>query len=107
MKIAILCECLRDKCWVSHHFGKAPFICFYDTETGEMVKERNPFITSLQRGFGRAMVEYAYSKGASVIIGPPTPGPGPMESAEALGITYVSAQPRTPVEEAIKKVISS
>ncbi len=107
VKIAILCECLRDKCWVSHHFGKAPFVCFYDTQTGEMVKERNPFITSIQRGFGRAMVEYVYSKGASVLIGPPAPGPGPLEALEALGINYISMEPRTPVEEALKKVMSS
>ena len=71
-----------------------------------MVKERNPFITTLQRGFGRAIVEYVYTKGASVLVGPPAPGPGPLESIEAFGMNYISSNPKTSIEEVIKKIIS-
>jgi predicted Fe-Mo cluster-binding NifX family protein len=100
MRVAVLCECLNDKCWVAHHFGLAPIICIF--ENGRLVeKERNPFVT-LERGRGRALAEYLAQKGVQAVIGPEAQSHGASKWAEALGIKVISAAPKTPVEEVLK-----
>jgi predicted Fe-Mo cluster-binding NifX family protein len=102
MRVAVLCECLNDKCWVSHHFGMAPFICIF--EDGRLVeKVRNPYVT-LPQGKGRAVAEFLASKGVEVVIGPEAQSHGAARWVEALGMRVISAPPRTPVEEALRLV---
>lgn len=95
-----MCECYKDKCWVAHHFGMAPFICLFE-DGREVERLRNPFVTA-ERGKGRLLAEFLASKGVQVVIGPEAQSHGASRWVEALGMRVISANPGTPVEEALK-----
>ena len=100
MRVAVLCECLRDKCWVAHHFGMAPYICIYE-DGKEVERIRNPFVTA-DRAKGRLLAEFLAQKGVQAVIGPEPQSHGASRWVSALGMKVVAAEPRTPVEEALR-----
>ena len=97
-----MCECLKDKCHVAHHFGLAPIVCIFE-DGKEVERIRNPFVTA-ERGRGRLMAEFLASKGVEVVIGPEAQSHGAARWVSELGMRVVSLPPGTPVEEALKVV---
>ena len=100
MRVAVLCECLRDKCHVAHHFGLAPIICIFE-DGKEVERIRNPYVTA-PRARGRLLAEFLAKKGVQVVIGPEAQAHGASQWAEALGMKVISVDPGTPVEEALR-----
>ena len=100
LKVAIVCECLKNQCKVAHHFGLAPLVCIFE-DGREVERTLNPAIR-MERRRGRTLAEFLAQKGVSVVVGPPFQGHG--NWVEELGMRYVTYPPGTPIEQVLAEI---